>query len=182
MVISLLQHRREKRSAKYQETASAYGDLLVGSLNFAFRAMFLRVVVEHRSGAMEGPSVFLGLKPPLDAPQLLESLLNDMKPLNQAWSRIWVVGTQEAINAADSLVSACGDLLETATSWNLTLFGIKKWSNEEQSAYDETMLRMARDRAAFVGLMRKELGKEKIELALERAERERLPRADPAQS
>ncbi len=177
-LLNFLQHRREKRSAAKKEVAGVYGDLLVGSFNLPLRAQLLRSVAQLRSGLTEGPSTMLGLQEPIDPLRVTELIFTDMQRLNNSWSRVWAVGSQEAIDAADRLVAACGEYVDAATARSshkpLAKFILgDKWTPAEQSGHDTALKRVAAERVAFAKLMRNELGKDVVEFALERAERER---------
>jgi hypothetical protein len=150
------------------------------SLTFAFRARTLGDAMRFRSGLNESLSVLLRLRRTLDSLELYDWMDMDYRPLGDAWSRIWVVGTQQAIDTADRVVTACDEVLSAATAQpdrNLLARAFRAlvgevWTKKQLADFDAALTRLAEERAAFVKLMRSEMGKEAVELALERAERQ----------
>jgi hypothetical protein len=139
----------------------------------------MRATMERRSGLQEGLEVTLRHRKPIDIMSLYDWAVDDLNTLMDAWSRVWYLGTQAAIDAADSLVSACNEVLELAVTYNSEEQPAKRrlhtyvvglrWNQEEQAAFQAALTRTAERRAAFVQLMRKELGQPPVELAIERA-------------
>ncbi|MGH2914037.1 MAG: hypothetical protein ACRDMX_03530 [Solirubrobacteraceae bacterium] len=92
------------------------------------------------------------------------------EPITQAWSRIQIIGSRAAVDAATELVNACGDLLGTATETGnargklgTTVQGLE-WTTEQQHALDDTIRRLVAGREAFINIAREELGKEPVPL------------------
>jgi hypothetical protein len=105
-----LQAGRQAKAAQAAAREQAYGDMLVASIGLAGRMSALLGTLQSRSGLAEGLSVVLGIRPPADAQQLHDWLALDYRPLMDAWSRIWVSGTPEAVQKADVLLDACADI------------------------------------------------------------------------
>ncbi|MCW3844398.1 hypothetical protein ONA70_30355, partial [Micromonospora yasonensis] len=89
----------------------AYQDLLARSMTLVLRADAARQAIRFRSGLAEGLSVTLRQRRPLDPFEFHDWLIEDWRPVSDAWSRVHVVGSQQAIDVADRLLDACGDLL-----------------------------------------------------------------------
>ncbi len=88
------QRRREAEGALKRERAAAYGELLARSLALAGRVQTVRGMLPLRSGLDEGLNILLRLRKPLDLFELYDWLGQDMGPLQDAWSKILIVGTQ----------------------------------------------------------------------------------------
>jgi hypothetical protein len=131
-----------------------------------------------RSGLKEGLDVTFHHRKPVDPMELYDWMDKDLGPLHEAWSEVWGVGSQEAIVAADRLVSACGEFTSSAASlnpeggWLAKLIKGEVWSEEQKKAYDAALKELARARVDFAKVMRVELGNPLVEFSLERVERE----------
>lgn len=173
------QQRRHDRAAATQDKSAAYHQFIARSLAFSARAQTLRNVMQTRSGLKEGVDVVFGLRRPVDLLELHDWLAKDFQPVNDAWSKIQMIGSAEAIEAATELLDACGDLIELATTPGnahgkiaSTVKGIA-WTPDQQEALQAAMRRVAASREAFITIARKELGKEAVMLPLERAKQEK---------
>lgn len=146
--------KREQASARL-DRSTAYGDLLARSTTLSLRAGALGNAMRLRSGLTESLDVLLRLRRPLDPLELHDWIDKDVGPITEAWSRVWAVGTQEAIEMANRLVLACMDVLSSATSpdsrrnWLLTATRGEVWTKHLRAAYDGAMERLARERIAF---------------------------------
>lgn len=178
--LNQFQHRQAKREAERQEQHAAYQLVLNRSMTFAFRARTLGDAMRFRSGLNESLSVLLRLRRTLDSLELYDWIDRDLRPLGDAWLRVWVVGTQQAIDAADRVMIACEEVMGAATARpNRGLIGRayralagEVWTKEQLANFDSALERLAEERVAFVKIMREEMGKEAVELALERARRQ----------
>jgi hypothetical protein len=177
--LNQFQHRQAKGAAERQEQHGAYQEVLNRSRTIATRARTLGDAMRFRSGLNESLSVLLRLRRVLDSLELYDWMDKDLRPLGDAWLRVWVVGTQQAIDAADRVVIACFDMISAATAHPdrsliarayRALAG-EVWTQKQLANFDDARDRLDKEQAAFVKIIRKEMGKEAVELALERAER-----------
>jgi hypothetical protein len=171
------QRKRDGQAAVNRDRASAYGDLLARSLAAGTRIQAIRATLPMRSGIKEGVNVTLGLSKPLDMLALHDWLDRDFGPMHEAWSRVWAVGSQEALDAADNLVNSCAELMRLATTFDpkrlrTVLRGVS-WTAEEEAEYDRSVVKFSEERVSFARLMRDELGMDSVEFTLERLRRER---------
>jgi hypothetical protein len=171
------QRKQNLRDAEAQDRIAAYAALLTTSMNMTMRIQTVGDTKRLRSGIQEGLAVTLGQRKPLDLMELYDWFNQDGSRLNDAWMRVWAVGTQEAIDAADRLMDGIGDLMAAAVAENpeigrlrMTLFGAGRSAAQAQ-AFDAAMRTLAERQVAFVQVLRKEDGAKTVEFALERARR-----------
>ena len=92
---------------------------------------------------------------PVDLLDLETLLRRDAEPIHQAWSAVWVVGTQEAIRLANDLVARITEVLDGATRPGQARPGIvrylagEKWSPEQLEAWHGQVAAVAQARRAF---------------------------------
>lgn len=171
-------HLREERAEARRSRHGAYTALLTTSLAFASRAQALGNTKRFRSGLAEGVAVLAGQRKPLDPQELHDWFDKDMSRLNDAWSAVWAIGSQAAIDTGDELVTAASDVLEAAIADNPKRSKVVEavagvgWSTDQQANFDAALRRFSERRVAFVGLMRRESGEKPVEYALERARRD----------
>jgi hypothetical protein len=114
---------------------------------------------------------------PIDALDFMTRFVDDAAPLYDAYSRIWLHGSQQAMDAADELLSSSASMLTTLTSSDsgrpplLKLFAGEGWSKAQEQAYDRALARVSEQRVTLAKAVRKELGKKTVEFALERAKK-----------
>ena len=131
--------------------------------------------MKTRSGLKEGVDVTFGFRKPSDPLELHDWLSKDFDPINEAWSKIQMIGTAESVDSATQLLDACGDLIGIATTPGAgrgkvatTVKGIA-WTADQEEALQAALKRLTRCRESFVKVARKELRKDVIVLPLERA-------------
>lgn len=170
-----VQRRWSGRDSAQQERIGAYQDLLARSMTLALRADTARQAIRLRSGLSEGLSVTLRQRRPVDPFELHDWLSEDWRPVSDAWSRVHVVGSQHAIDVADRLLDACGDLLAAATAFDQRRNPLTRVvrgeapSDEQAEAYQAALRRMAGERVALARLARHEAGNEEVVFAFDRA-------------
>ena len=176
-LVGIHQRKQNLGDAEAQERIAAYVALLTISANMTMRIQTLGDAKRLRSGIQEGLAVTFGQRKPLDLLELYDWLNQDGSRLNDAWMKVWAVGTQEAIDAADRLMDGIGDFMAAAVAENpeigrlrMTLFGTGRSAAQVQ-AYDAAMRTLAERRVAFAQVLRNEDGAEAVEFALERARR-----------
>jgi hypothetical protein len=136
--------------------------------------------MRFRSGLNESLSVLLRLRRTLDSLEPYDWTDRDLRPIGDAWLRVWVLGTQQAIDAADRVMIACFEVMTAATACpdrNLIARAYRAlagevWTQKQLADFDTALERLEEKRAVFVKVIRKEMGKAAVELAIERAERE----------
>ena len=119
-----------------------------------------------RSGFNERLDLALRLRRPLDPMDLHDWLAEGFEPINQAWSKIEIVGLAEAVGVVTDLVDACADVVGLATQlgegrgrFGTYIRGLE-WTPNQQEELDSAVKRVIKQRGAFVRLARKELGKD----------------------
>jgi hypothetical protein len=173
------QQLHRDRKAASAEKGEAYHQMIAHSLSFTIRAQALRNTMRTRSGFNERLDLALRLRRPLDPMDLHDWLAEGFEPINQAWSKIEIVGSAEAIGVATELVDACADVVGLATQFGeargrfRTYIRGFEWTAEQQKALDSAVKRVMKHRRAFVRLARKELGKTPVPLRLDAATEQR---------
>ncbi|WP_147437484.1 hypothetical protein [Micromonospora musae] len=181
-----VQRRWSARDAAQQERIAAYQDLLARTMTLALRADTVRQTMRFRSGLAEGLSITLRQRRPLDSFELHDWLSEDWRPVSDAWSQVHVVGSQQAIDVADRLLDACGDLLAAATAFDQSRNSFMRVvrgeapSDEQAEPYQAALRRMAGERVALARLARDEAGNEKVVFAFDRAMAEAEAEAVPS--
>lgn len=109
------------------EKRDAYHQMIAGALSFSIRTKALRETMRIRSGLGDRLDVDLRVRPrrpmemvlrsrtPLDPMELHDWLAQGYEPINQAWSRIEIIGSAEAVKVATQLLNACADVVNVAT-------------------------------------------------------------------
>ena len=167
------QHQLNK-AAETQEKSLVYHQLISRSLSFAFRATTLRNAMKIRSGLKEGVDVTFGYRKPSDPLELHDWLSSDFDPINEAWSKIQMIGTAESVDSATELLDACGDLIAIATTPGAgrgkvsTAFKGIAWTAEQEEALQAAIKRVTRCRESFIKIARRDLGNAFVILPLER--------------
>ena len=159
------QQRHRDRASALAEKGDAYHQLIAHSLSFTIRARTLRDAMRRRSGLAEGLDVALGKRRPSDPMELHDWFAQGWEPLNQAWSKIQVIGSPAAEDAATEVIDACADLVAVATDMGQArgktasaLRGLD-WTSEQQEALENAATRVVKGRGAFIEIARGELGK-----------------------
>lgn len=159
------QQRSRDKATALAEISEAYHQLIASSLSFVIRARTLRDAMRSRSGLGEGLQVTLGIRQPLDPFEFHDWFAHGFEPINQAWSKIEVIGSPEAVATATQLLNACADLVGTAGQPGTgrgkiatALEGLE-WTAEEQQALQFEVERIVKCRSEFVRIARQELGR-----------------------
>ncbi len=175
LVLLWRQNRAAKKASAAKELADAYGEFLARAFSFVRRVEAVGRLMQLRSGLVEGWESLLGRRKPLDFLDLHDWVDVDFRPLGDAWCRIHVVGSQDAIIAADELLLVSGDLMAAAIATDARRTGLARTivgerpSTPQIKAYQALVKKFFVAREAFVVLARKELGKDAVRLPLERA-------------
>lgn len=106
-------------------------------------------------------------------------------PLCDAWSRVWAVGSQDAIDAANLLIEAANDLVRTSMSpdqdrgWLRNVIRGETWTEEQRLGLRQALRRVIKERVAFAAVMRAETGREMVTLLPERVNSEKSDGQNP---
>jgi len=133
---------------------------------------------QFRSGIAEGVSVSLGQRKPLDVFQLHEWLEADFRPITDAYSKVRLVGSQEAIDIANNILTACSTLVDTATATDphqgllVRLMKGERPTFEQVQAFETAQKGVFIELEALVTTARREIRAALVALPLQRAELE----------
>jgi hypothetical protein len=169
------QNRNAKKAAATNERADVYGEFLVRAFSFARRVQAVGQLQLLRTGITEQREVLFGRRKPLDFMEFHDWMDVDFRPLGDAWSCIHMVGSQEAITAADELMLVSGDLMDAAIARDPKRARLAKYfvgerpSATQVQEYKTLLKKFFEAREAFAMRAREELGKEAVRLPLERA-------------
>lgn len=170
------QRWRDSRASTRASKEAAYSELHARAWAVARRVGTLGLAKQFRSGIAEGVAVSLGQRKALDVFQLHEWLEADFRPLADAYSRVCLVGSQEAIEIANKLLSACSDLIGTATATDSQQSPIVRFIKgerptvEQVKAFEAAQTRLFKELEALVAVARREVGNALVVLPLGRAE------------
>lgn len=172
------QLHRDRVAAK-AEKRDAYHQMIAAALSFSIRAQALRETMRVRSGLADSLDVSLRVRPrdlvemtlhsrtPLDPMALHDWLAQGYEPVNQAWSRIEIIGSAEAIEAATQLLDACADVVAVATQAGSArgrmrsgLIGLK-WTAQQDQALAAAATLVVQRRRRFVEVARSESERER---------------------
>lgn len=138
-------------SGKDSDRRAAYLDLLGACVGLTVKGQGLAVERQVRSTWRDGPLTLLGLRPPLDHMRLNEGLSERVDAVLRAQARLWVVGTQDAIHAADAAAFAAAEFLSAASDAQLAT----------------ALKQVARCTADFVQVIRTEFGEVPVTLTID---------------
>jgi hypothetical protein len=164
---------REHIRRKAQRTRAkndAYCQLLVTSGLMMQSAGTLRTLLQTRSGLAEAVDLLLHIRQPVDLFQLDKLMRDDLTPLFQAWSLVWIAGSREAIEISNELVVKASELLQLATTPGTqrkriqTLLLGPRCQSSELKAMNEKVKELSAIRRRLALLARKEGGAEFAEV------------------
>lgn len=139
--------RRRDGAADRHEKTLTYHQLISRSLTFCGRAEALRGLIDSALSGSDTVRASLGR--PFGQLDVYDWLEKDYLPINDAYSKIQMIGSTEAVDEAAQLLDACADLLGLATASG----------DIEQQTLKTASTRLVEAREAFIRVARKELGK-----------------------
>lgn len=163
------QHRHQQESAAKERRLAAYLELLSTSARVTFRADALSLEMQVRSGLKEGIDVLTRQRKLVDPLEMYDWWARDFDTLLGAADRVWLEGSSEAITLANDIVSTCSELLKIATQLPerrsaVDRFKSVKWSAEQAREWDSALKRLAKLRADFTSLVRRDLGQPVVDV------------------
>ena len=174
-VIWWQQRKRDAASARSAK-GEAYHQMIAHSLSFTIRARTLRDAMRTRSGLGEGLDVVLRIRAPLDPLALHDWFAEGFEPMNQAWSKIEVVGSPAAVRTATKLIDACADIVSTATQSGVArskfatvVLGLE-WTDEQEQALERASRSVLNHRRDFIRIARAELGTPTVDAEFDQAQ------------
>lgn len=100
--------------------------------------------------------------------ELHEWLETDFRAVERSWSSICLIGGQDAIDAANRLMTICAELIDAATATDESRGRVARLvkgevpSADQLKANDEIIHRLYREREAFASLIRRETGQDPV--------------------
>lgn len=138
----------------------AYERLLVASAQFIQLLSTIRVLRSLTTGVTPSGGIRDSMSP----------LHRETEPLRDAWSLVWLRGSQEAIIAANQLITKTTPALDLATAAGkgrvafLSAIVGEKWTPEEDKEFSEALRQVGLARRDFAQVARKELGAGTVDL------------------
>lgn len=169
------QRWRDNRSSARATKEAAYTELHARAWSVTRRVGTLGLAKQFRSGITEGLAVSLGQRKALDVFQLHEWIEADFRPLTDVYARVCVVGSQGAIDIANNVLSACSDLIGTATATDpqqspiVRFFKGERPTAEQIEAFEAAQKQVFVQLEALVALACREIGSNSVMLPLTRA-------------
>jgi hypothetical protein len=174
-----------EKSALTERRSRAYSQLLTRSIVIMQLASDLHTMMAVRSGLREGVNTLFGVRKAIDPMDLASLMRAEAQPLFEAWSEVWVVGSKEAIAAANDLIAQGGDVFGAATqpgqalpSWLKGITG-EKWTQEQLDHWQDEVRNLAEARRKFGAIARKEIGVEIADLFASNGANKASPLASP---
>ena len=182
LAVSERQSSHRKREIERGERRRAYSSLLASSWELVELANGLHNAIAIRSGLIEGLDVALRVRDPVDPLELAQKMITAQRPLMSAWSEIWTIGSNEAIELGNELVTRCARVLSVATergkgrSTLARFFAGEKWTLEQLGVWGEEVRRAGEARRALALCARRELGAPVAEVFVAPPQ---IPQVDP---
>ncbi len=146
-----------ENSAKQERRARAYASLLSASAVILIStAGGLRLARKTRTGVAEGVAVTTRMRKLMDPLEFTDWIRRDTMPLFEAWAEIWVIGTPNAVDAANDIVSRCASIIGLASEQGSGRVGVARWLLGEEPAADQVERFNAE--VKLLALARKSLG------------------------
>lgn len=108
------QRWRDGKAKTKAEKFAAYAELHSRAFSIAYRIQAFGLLKRARSGLGEGFDIAMRQRKPVDILELHDWLEVESRPLHDAYSRVCVVGSQEAIDIATKIMGASGKLMDAA--------------------------------------------------------------------
>ena len=110
------------------------------------------------------------LKINLDAVQTLREYMRELLPMFEAWTQVWMVGSQAAIEASNRFIddtipttaaaTTKGSARPAVVSWILG----EAWTSDQENELKEQLRTLGRQRIQFARLAREELGEDAADI------------------
>jgi hypothetical protein len=170
------QRWRDGRASGKNARQAVYGEFHARIFSFARRVESLGLTKQLRSGIDEGISVVTRQRKPLDLFALYDWVDVEFKPLNDAYSKICAMGSQEAVDVAARLLSTCGELTNYAIATDeqrgylIKLIRGEVQTDEQKSDYQKCLVTLFKENEKLARLIRKETGRPAAIFPIERRE------------
>ena len=158
------------KAALIERRNKAYSLLITRVGLVAYLAFQLHALMEVRSGLRDRINTTLRIQKPLDTLDLLDRMASEMKPLYEAWTEVWMVGSEKAIAIANDLVLRCGNVISVATQggkarpdFMRSILG-EKWTKAQLDEWNKELRAIAEARRLLSVIARQEAGIEVVDL------------------
>lgn len=149
-----IQRRDTRRGSQEESRTAIYVQLWSSSAIFAHEAELLRHLKELRAGPLDGLRVLLRLQRPLDLLDLDARLRPFYTGMYEAWARLWVSGSQEAIRAGNHVIMTAADVMAAM-------------STKSHGQFRQALAALATARKDYSEVTRRELDQPAVELFTE---------------
>lgn len=156
--------RRDRREGLRARRVQAYSRMISHAASFALAAGAMHLAAQIRSGLTEALDIVLHHRKPVEPLDLHDWLMKELGPLLDAMAEIWVVGTPEAVAAANDLMKKCNDVLDLTTKRGemgsplARYLAGEKWTLAQLEASQEAIDVMAEARKRLAEIARSEMG------------------------
>lgn len=162
--LDALRARRRDREKLNERRVHAYSEIISHASSFALAAGAMHLTAQVRSGFVEGLDIVLRHRKPIEPLDLHDWLMKELGPMLDAMAEIWVVGTPEAVVAANELMKKCNNVLELganrgASGSSLVRFLVgEKWTSVQADSFQEAIDEMSEARKRLAEVARVENG------------------------
>jgi hypothetical protein len=152
-------------------------------MRLAQAATIYRVAIQIRSGLKEGFDIALRHRRPLEPLEVGDRMLRELQPLFASQSRVWALGSKEAISVTNDLVDRCIALLAAATERGqggtaLSRYFLgERWSEAQDEALERAHAALGVARRQLAAQLRAEAQEDAVDLMVRP---ERLARGNPS--
>ena len=156
--------RRQRREGLTERRVHAYSQMISHAASFALAAGAMHLTAQIRSGFIEALDIVLHHRKPVEPLDFHDWLMRELSPMLDAMAEIWVVGTPNAVVAANELMKKCnkvfelgGNRGESGSSLMRYLVGEKRTPAQVDS-FQEAIDKMSEARKKLAEVARIEMG------------------------
>jgi hypothetical protein len=155
-------HYEEQGQLK-RERLEAYAQMISASAGF----ITVATTVREARKLSTGPRAAVRID---NALGFMKDFNADVAPVWNAWSAVWLHGSQEAIEAANRLVDAMQPVIGLANVKGAARSGLlnlvlgEKWTDDQEKSFHEALAKIGKARIAFTAVSRRETGRDIVNL------------------
>lgn len=156
--------RRQRCEGLTDRRVHAYSRMISHAASFTLAAGAMHFTAQVRSGLTEALDIVLHHRKPVEPLDLHDWLMRELGPMLDAMAEIWVVGTPQAVVAANELMKKCNKVLELGTNRGESgsplmryLIG-EKWTSAQMDSFQEAIDGMSEARKKLAEVARIEMG------------------------
>ncbi len=161
--VELVREDHAARGRERTERRDAYARFLKATASFITLATTIREIRKLSTG----PAAAIRISDPLG---FMVGFNRDLAPMWDAWSEVWLHGSQEAVTAANRVIDSTQPVIGLANvkgegrSPFAAAFLGETWTTEQEAAFGHGLTAVGKARLQFAAVARKELGADVVDL------------------